>query len=281
MTKRFNGYDGAGTDTAFDAQTAGVSTTSTSPSPFSGSLCGVVTAAAGTPGYYKWNLDTLGPWQFRRMIYLSTQANTDLDLVKLINSPGGTAATSLIIRANAAGFLRMVSSGGAFPWTSTSVIPSAGWYRLEGYGDAVTGTARVALFNPTSATPITNLDSGALTGVAEGASGLTSVQLGKSSNGTGYTGTIAMDSEEFYTGTDATSAFLGPYVSLSGVVTPSDHTVGTTQTLTLTATGFTPTSYSGTWDGVAWGPQVSNVVTHTDASGKAGQTINWTATATA
>ena len=266
--------------TAWTAQEASVLTGTTGPTPPTGASSYFYNQTDGQSAYQRRNVDSTGAWRMRRAIYLSAATTVDVDMVLL--RTGADAATTLVVRGNGAGQLRLSAPADATPfrYTSAAAIPAAGWYRLEAYGNAVNDTVRVALFNFTATSPLAGFDSGILAATYDTPTG---IRVGKTGAATGYAGRVAWALDEFHTNTDAPQEFIGPYgsaaLTLAGVITPGDpRTVGTQLTLTLTVTGSNgnPITYSGTWDGAAFGPQTSNTVVHTDATAGV---KNWTATA--
>jgi hypothetical protein len=270
----------AGT-TTYDNTGTNIIVGSTSPTPPANFTSYDYNATAGQLAYRMWLLPGDAKWQFRHAMWIDTATATDLDFVVLRS--GADAGNALIVRGQGTSKLRVVATGSTFPFTSTPSLPLSGWYLLQGYGDGVAGTARVALCDYATGTPVSGLDSTEIA-VAQGGVGPGAVRFGKCSGSSAWAGKLAWTGTEVRTGTDAASTFIGPYtapaLAINPVLTPGDpRTVGNLLTLTLNPTGGNGNSisYSVTWDGTNMGPQSSNVFTKTDTTAGT-KTISYTAT---
>lgn len=212
--------------------------------------------AAGSIGEHTWQLSGDSAWQFRRLVYAGSAAATDVDLIAL--RTGADAGNALIVRIQGTDKMRVVANGGAFPFTSLSTFPHDALYRLEGYGDGVAGTAHIALFAWDGTAPLANHEyDGA---VAQGGVAPTFVRFGKCSGASTYTGKLAWALDEFYTGADAKTTFLGPYGSNLAPVADFTSAFSGAMMLTSTSTDSDGSIVSVLWDVTAWPSGASDPV---------------------
>lgn len=251
----------AGTN-AFTAAEAAAGTSTSSPSPPLSETQYYYATTTSATAVQRWSgLTAQNAWQFRRLIYVGTAVSgTDLDMVAL--RQGSDATNALIVRVQGTDKLRVVDSSGSFVFTSTPTVPHDTWYRLEGYGDASAGTGRIALFPLGSSTAVSGFDTGSIS-LGMGGTGPTGIRLGKCSAATSWAGKLGWCKDEFYTGTDVTTGFRGPYstdtpsasptsssaavVKLTANATDTGGTVSTyAWSITSVPSGATPTMYDST-----------------------------------
>lgn len=118
------------------------------------------------------------------------------------------------VEITSGGAIRFRDDGNTARWISGGATTSVGtmttntWYRIEFYANMGTGAARLVVYPGDSTTPVTNMDSGAWTGVNFGADSYTAVRVGTSA-GTGTTTLTAyLDAVGIE---DAATGLVGPY----------------------------------------------------------------------
>lgn len=154
------------------------------------------------------------------------------------------------VEVTTAGAIRFRDDASVAQWngsvtTSVGALPTAGWYRIEFRSNMATGTARLAAYSLDSTTPLTNLDSGARTGLNFGSDSFNTFRLGPKAS-TNSAGTTGLYIDEGVVDDSASSTFIGPYTET--LATPT-VTVGTI--VNPTTVGGSNGSVAVSWPAVA------------------------------
>ena len=196
-----------------------------------------------------WNSMTVGPvtrhgahgeWNGTNMLlYLPALPTGNLRLFRCLN--GGTFLGAVAI--NSSGNISLLDSGGTSRATSSTVLPTNAWFRLEGYliGNASTGQIQCEIFTTMdSATPTETVTTAATINTA---STVTIVAFGNPSSITSYT--LYMDDIAV-----SSAGYMGPVITLTS--TFQGGTSGTTIT-----TGNSGPPSGNAFDNVAIGTGAS------------------------
>lgn len=230
-------------------------------------------SANGTTGVAQGACDFL----YRIPTLSAPPSGSEFYLIQAVGTNGGTLYSA---SWPATGFLRQRDGSGTATTGNQAFNPSAAFLRLSmvvsiNTGTPASSTCHISAYPLDSGTASIDLGTLSKAPVTTGVL-LDYFKIGRCNTDSDTTAFNEDDVRWDYAATDVMP--VSSPQSIAGVVTPSGYPATTEITLTLTASGYTPSSYQGTWAGVAWGPQASNIVKHTDPADKVGQTVSWTAT---
>lgn len=119
------------------------------------------------------------------------------------------------VELTSTGAVRFRDDANAARWngtvtTSTGTISTGTWYRLELHvtASATTGTFHLVVYPRDSITPVTGMDSGAMTAQNTGADGFDSLRIGGKASTNATTGSLNIDSWSL---DDAPTGLIGPW----------------------------------------------------------------------
>lgn len=148
------------------------------------------------------------------------------------------------LEVNAAGNLGIRDDSNANIWTSDAAMTTGQWYRIEFaiHRDPTSGTARAAIYLGDGTDPVTDGDSGVLTGQNTGSASVTRLRVGAETSTSTDTMVVYMDDWDY---DPATSDLIGPYTVV--LATP-DVTLGTTTN--VSSIGADDGKQEVTWDAI-------------------------------
>lgn len=203
----------------------------------------IVASSTSGGAYAQYDLGSTTEIALRKYMRWTALPSADTGIIWL----GNGSSQRLHVEVTTTGAMRVRDDANAARWngavtTSVGTVSTGTWirYQLEATMSATVGTFRLRAYSLDSTTPLTNMDSGAMTGQNTGPDAWTTLRVGvKTSTGTN-TGTAYLDDIAF---DPATSTAIGPYTEV--LATP-----------TLTVDDFSDPTTVGGSDGsitISWG----------------------------